>query len=61
MNPKHPWIGLVVFLVVCFAAAGIGGGRGLGNGRDFGLFGAVRYVWPGVAAGRVRGMALLGT
>ncbi len=23
--PKHPWIGLVVFLVVCFAAAGIGG------------------------------------
>ena len=25
MTPKHPWIGLVVFLVVCFAAAGIGG------------------------------------
>ena len=23
--PKHPWIGLVLFLVVCFAAAGIGG------------------------------------
>ncbi len=23
--PKHPWIGLVIFLVVCFAAAGIGG------------------------------------
>jgi tryptophan-rich sensory protein len=25
MTPKHPWIGLVVLLVVCFAAAGIGG------------------------------------
>ena len=25
MPPKHPWLGLVVFLVVCFAAAGIGG------------------------------------
>ena len=25
MTPKHPWIGLVLFLVVCFAAAGIGG------------------------------------
>ena len=24
-TPKHPWIGLVLFLVVCFAAAGIGG------------------------------------
>ena len=23
--PKHPWIGLIVLLVVCFAAAGIGG------------------------------------
>ena len=23
--PKYPWLGLVVFLVVCFAAAGIGG------------------------------------
>ena len=23
--PKHPWLGLVVFVVVCFAAAGIGG------------------------------------
>jgi len=23
--PKHPWIGLVVFLAICFAAAGIGG------------------------------------
>lgn len=23
--PKHPWLGLVVFLAVCFAAAGIGG------------------------------------
>lgn len=23
--PKRPWIGLIVFLVVCFAAAGIGG------------------------------------
>jgi tryptophan-rich sensory protein len=25
MPPKHPWLGLVAFLVVCFAAAGIGG------------------------------------
>ena len=25
MTPRHPWVGLVVFLVVCFAAAGIGG------------------------------------
>jgi tryptophan-rich sensory protein len=25
MPPKHPWIGLIVFLVVCFAAAGVGG------------------------------------
>ena len=25
MTPKHPWIGLIVLLVVCFAAAGIGG------------------------------------
>ena len=25
MTPKHPWLGLVLFLVVCFAAAGIGG------------------------------------
>ena len=25
MPPKHPWLALVVFLVVCFAAAGIGG------------------------------------
>ena len=25
MTPKHPWIGLIVFLIVCFAAAGIGG------------------------------------
>jgi tryptophan-rich sensory protein len=25
MNPKHSWLGLIVFLVVCFAAAGIGG------------------------------------
>ena len=25
MNPKHPWIGLIVFLAICFAAAGIGG------------------------------------
>jgi translocator protein len=25
MAPKHPWLGLVVFLVVCFAAAVIGG------------------------------------
>ena len=25
MLPKHPHLGLVVFLVVCFAAAGIGG------------------------------------
>ena len=25
MTPKHPWIGLAVLLVVCFAAAGIGG------------------------------------
>ena len=25
MTPKHPWIGLVIFLVVCLAAAGIGG------------------------------------
>ncbi len=25
MPPKHPWLGLIVFLVVCFAAAGIGG------------------------------------
>ena len=25
MTSKHPWIGLVLFLVVCFAAAGIGG------------------------------------
>jgi tryptophan-rich sensory protein len=24
-SPKHPWLGLVVFLIVCFAAAGIGG------------------------------------
>ena len=25
MTPRHPWLGLVIFLVVCFAAAGIGG------------------------------------
>lgn len=25
MTSKHPWIGLVLFMVVCFAAAGIGG------------------------------------
>jgi tryptophan-rich sensory protein len=25
MTPKHPWLGLVIFLVLCFAAAGIGG------------------------------------
>jgi len=25
MTPKHPWIGLVLFIAVCFAAAGIGG------------------------------------
>ena len=25
MPPKYPWLGLVLFLVVCFAAAGIGG------------------------------------
>ena len=25
MTPKHPWLGLAVFLVLCFAAAGIGG------------------------------------
>ena len=25
MPPKHPYLGLVIFLVVCFAAAGIGG------------------------------------
>ena len=25
MPPKHPWLGLIAFLVVCFAAAGIGG------------------------------------
>jgi tryptophan-rich sensory protein len=25
MTPKHPLLGLLVFLVVCFAAAGIGG------------------------------------
>lgn len=25
MIPKHPWLGLVFVLVVCFAAAGIGG------------------------------------
>ncbi|MGD0899452.1 MAG: TspO/MBR family protein [Thermoguttaceae bacterium] len=25
MPPKHPWLGLVVFLAICFAAAGIGG------------------------------------
>ena len=24
-RPKYPWLGLVVFLVVCFGAAGIGG------------------------------------
>ena len=24
MTPKHPYLGLVIFLVVCFAAAGIG-------------------------------------
>lgn len=23
--PRHPWIGLIVLLVICFAAAGIGG------------------------------------
>lgn len=26
MSPKHPWLGLLAFLVLCFAAAGIGGG-----------------------------------
>jgi translocator protein len=25
MTPKYPWLGLVVSLVVCFAAAGVGG------------------------------------
>ena len=25
MTPKHSWLGLLIFLVVCFAAAGIGG------------------------------------
>jgi tryptophan-rich sensory protein len=25
MTPKHPWLGFLAFLVVCFAAAGIGG------------------------------------
>jgi tryptophan-rich sensory protein len=25
MPPKHPWLGLVIFVVICFAAAGIGG------------------------------------
>jgi benzodiazapine receptor len=25
MTPKHPWLGLIVFLILCFAAAGIGG------------------------------------
>jgi translocator protein len=25
MTPKYPWLGLVIFLVICFAAAGIGG------------------------------------
>jgi len=25
MNPKHPYLGFLVFLVLCFAAAGIGG------------------------------------
>lgn len=25
MTPKYPWLGLLVFLAVCFAAAGIGG------------------------------------
>ena len=25
MPLKHPWLGLIVFLVICFAAAGIGG------------------------------------
>jgi tryptophan-rich sensory protein len=25
MTPKSPWLGLLIFLVVCFAAAGIGG------------------------------------
>jgi translocator protein len=25
ITPKHPWLGLIVFLVICFAAAGIGG------------------------------------
>ena len=25
MPPKHPWLGLVIFLVVCFTAAWIGG------------------------------------
>jgi translocator protein len=25
MSNKHPWIGLCIFLAVCFAAAGIGG------------------------------------
>ncbi len=25
MTPKHPWLGLLAFLVLCFAAAGIGG------------------------------------
>lgn len=24
-RPNHPWIGLVAFLILCFAAAGIGG------------------------------------
>jgi hypothetical protein len=23
--PKHSWIGLIVLLVICFAAAGVGG------------------------------------
>jgi len=25
MTPRHPWLGLLLFLVLCFAAAGIGG------------------------------------
>ena len=25
MPPKHPWLGLIVLVVICFAAAGIGG------------------------------------
>ena len=24
-SPKHPWIGLVVLIAICFAASGVGG------------------------------------